>query len=122
MKKISLLLISLVAGTLLVQAGPVPKEKALDVAAKLLGPAMPQTKAAESELKIISQDDAMYIVAQEGGGFVIVAADDQVRPILGFSLENNFRLDNMPDNVKWWMEHLRRETRHIGKQATGECQ
>lgn len=113
MKKISTLLFAFLAGSLLLNAGPVPREKALDVASKLLAPEMTQTKSGDLELKIIAQDDAFYIIEQEGGGFVIVAADDQVRPVLGFSLENNFRLDNMPDNVKWWLDHIRRECRAI---------
>ena len=35
--------------------------------------------------------------------FVIVAADDRVTPILGYSDENGFSADNMPPNLKWWL-------------------
>ena len=70
MKKISTLLFAFLAGSLLLNAGPVPREKALDVASKLLAPEMTQTKSGDLELKIIAQDDAFYIIEQEGGGCV----------------------------------------------------
>ena len=37
-------------------------------------------------------------------GFVIVAGDDAVNPILGYSYEGHFDIDNMPDNVKSLMD------------------
>lgn len=47
-----------------------------------------------------------YIFNNEiGKGFVIVSADNCVTPILGYSYDNNFVVENMPDNVKGWMDH-----------------
>lgn len=37
-------------------------------------------------------------------GFVVMAADDRVQPILGYSFTGTFVTDNMPDNVRWWMQ------------------
>lgn len=37
-------------------------------------------------------------------GFVVMAADDRVQPILGYSLEGQFVVQDMPDNVRWWMQ------------------
>lgn len=37
-------------------------------------------------------------------GFTIVAADDCVTPLLGFSEESTFDYDSMPDNMKAWLE------------------
>ena len=37
-------------------------------------------------------------------GFVVMAADDCVQPILGYSLEGQFVAEGMPDNVRWWMQ------------------
>ena len=37
-------------------------------------------------------------------GFVVMAADDCVQPILGYSLTGKFVTENMPTNVKGWLE------------------
>ena len=115
MKKILSSIFALLGLSIAVFAGPVPKSKALDVAYKFMAPEKPATKAGEEDLKVIYENDAYYIVTHPDGGFVIVAADDKVRPILGFSFENNFVVENMPDNVKWWLEHIARECRTIMK-------
>ena len=37
-------------------------------------------------------------------GFVVMAADDCVQPILGYSLTGHFRTENMPSNVSGWLQ------------------
>ena len=37
-------------------------------------------------------------------GFVVMAADDCVQPILGYSLTGHFRTENMPTNVSGWLQ------------------
>ena len=39
-----------------------------------------------------------------GKGYVIMAADDCVTPILGYSYENNFDEDELPPNFKAWLD------------------
>ena len=41
---------------------------------------------------------------EEGKGFVIIAADDCVTPILGYSYDNNFATENLPPNLKGWLD------------------
>ena len=41
--------------------------------------------------------------AENNEGFVIVAGDDRVTPVLGYSETNGFSVDNMPPNLKWWL-------------------
>lgn len=41
-----------------------------------------------------------------GPGFVIVAGDDLAKPVLGYSFENEFVVEGMPENVKAWMDGL----------------
>lgn len=50
---------------------------------------------------------AYYVFENSVGGFVIVAGDDVVNPILGYSNEGNFNVDNMPESLKYWMNELR---------------
>ena len=46
-----------------------------------------------------------YIFNNENGkGFVIIAADDCVTPILGYSYDNNFAAENLPPNLKGWLD------------------
>ena len=48
--------------------------------------------------------ESLYIMNADGGGFVIVSGDDRTEPILGYSDKGEFRTDNMPDNVRNWIE------------------
>ena len=41
---------------------------------------------------------------EDGKGFVIIAADDCVTPILGYSYDNNFAAENLPANLKGWLD------------------
>ena len=113
-KTIIILLFMVLASGL--YAAPVSQEKALKVAQKVFA-SQPYTKASGGELRIIwdgefektkaNTDPDFYVVARDGGGFVIVAGDDNVRPVLGFSMESSFSIENMPANVKAWMERIK---------------
>lgn len=46
----------------------------------------------------------LYIVNYESKGFSIISADKRVYPILGFSDEGEFSLDNAPEVVTLWLE------------------
>ena len=45
----------------------------------------------------------LYIFNAEPG-FVVMAADDCVQPILGYSLTDKFDAKDMPENLKWWLK------------------
>lgn len=117
MKKIVVMISLLLIGAAL-YANPVTPEKALQVASRVFASA-PATKATDaSSLQIIwdgefepatkaAQDPAYYVVSRPGGGFVIVSGNDNVQPVLAFSFENEFKVEGMPSNVRWWMEELK---------------
>ena len=103
-------------------AAPVSPSKAIDVASKVLNDDNgsgklygalqivwtgnePATKAADNP--------PFYVVASMTGGFVIVAGDDNVRPVLALSEYGHFAVENMPDNVKWWMDGLSAYVRSV---------
>lgn len=121
MKKVFILTILALASAM-AYAGPVSKEKALQVASKVFA-AEPATKAVAGSDKLTvvwdgefektkgATDPAFYVVAREKGGFVIVAGNDNVQPVLGFSFENPFKVEGMPDNVRWWMEQIKAYSR-----------
>lgn len=53
---------------------------------------------------------AYYVFDNAGGpGFVIVAGDDVAMPVLGYSFQYEFSKDNLPVNLKAWLEYMRDE-------------
>lgn len=42
-------------------------------------------------------------------GFVIVSGEDRVYPIIGYAPEGEFKTDQMPDNIKAWLQHYQEE-------------
>lgn len=53
-----------------------------------------------------------YIFNVEKGGFVIVAASKDVKPILAYSCENQFKED-IPSNVKYWLSGYRQLVENV---------
>lgn len=45
------------------------------------------------------------------GGFVIIAGDDAVTPVLGFSFESSFSYEKLPPNVESWLRGYENEIR-----------
>ena len=100
-------------------AGPVSPEKALQVAERVLSV---QSTKASGDIRIIwdgesaatkadAQAPAFYVVGRDGGGFVIVSGNDNVRPVLALSYTNRFQVEGMPCNVSAWMERIKRYSR-----------
>ena len=59
-------------------------------------------------------DTPFYVFnVKQHGGFVIVSGDDRTEAILGYSKQGTFDLDNMPDNLRWWLEEYARQLRAI---------
>lgn len=52
-----------------------------------------------------------YYVFERGNnaGFIIVSADDRLRDILGYSYSDKFDPNDMPENMKWWLDEYKRE-------------
>ena len=121
MKKIAILFVAALFGQTLL-AGPVSPGRALEIGRTILdGPA---TRGNPSEAYILWDGEssgskpadypAFYVIGRDSGGFVIIAGDDRIRPVLGLSETERFETENMPDNVRWWMESLKA---YVRKQA-----
>lgn len=63
-------------------------------------------------------EPAYYVFNFNGGGWVIIAGEDSVEPVLAYSKTGYFTLDGAPDNLKWWMEGIAGE---IGAIRSGEA-
>ncbi len=53
-------------------------------------------------------------------GFVIVSADDNTAPILGYSDEIDFNPNNIPTNTQKWLESYKNEIRYIVENNIGQ--
>ena len=42
-------------------------------------------------------------------GYVITASDDCISPILGYSYEGSIDVNNIPDNMQWWLNEYARQ-------------
>ena len=48
--------------------------------------------------------DQFYVIQNEGGqGWMLLAANDVVQPILAYSETGTFRTDKMPENISYWL-------------------
>ena len=90
-------------------AGPVTSEQARTAALNFMSRTVPTiTKSSSCQLAYtfndsISADTLLYIFNVDGG-FVVVAADDAVTPILGYSPNGHFNSQNIPDNCRMWLQ------------------
>lgn len=98
-------------------ADNITADKAQSYAAKFLGA---QLRTATRTVRLVSDSEKMtaakklempayYIFNANGGGFVIISAEDAVSPVLAYSYDNTFEVEGMPDNVAYWMDQLRTE-------------
>ena len=51
-----------------------------------------------------SADPDYYVFNNPAGGWVIIAADDRVNPVVAYSDEGSFSVTGIPDNIRWWMD------------------
>lgn len=57
------------------------------------------------QLTLAGKVSGLYVFNVENdGGFVVVSNDDRTIPVLGFGESGNFIPDNMPDNMRAWMQ------------------
>lgn len=109
MKKHLLVLLSLFIAALTVQAERISQEDAALVANNFMNVASATgVKKSVQPMKLkkaASATENQYYVYENanGEGWVIVAADDAIAPILAYSKTGQFRTDNMPLNIRKWL-------------------
>lgn len=53
----------------------------------------------------ISDEPTYYVYNRKGGGWVILAADDRVDPVIGYSMTGEFPSDKvLPGGLGWWLD------------------
>ena len=106
MKKYVMTLLALVLGIGMVHANPVTPSQAKYVGQQFVQANFEQTRQS-SDLTLVYtgssfRGEACFYVFNVGdNGFVIVSADDYFRPVLGYSKEGVFPVNNMPDGLSY---------------------
>lgn len=105
MKKLTFLLISLFA-YLTVFAEKVTEQQALQIAQKFMQ--NKQFKQKNLRRASVATDNAFYVFnAENKGGFVIVAGDNRMPEILGYSENGSLNSESAPCNVKWLLDYYK---------------
>ncbi len=114
---VTIIVCAVAASSVSVYASQVSKTKAQNIAAKFMKErnmgavdAAKTVNAPRGEADA-SQDGAAYYVfnAQKDKGFVIVSGDDRVEQVLGYCDHGSFDSENLPDNVKCWLDNYAAE-------------
>ena len=71
-------------------------------------------------LSYISKDDnqAYYYVFNfdDDNGFIVISGDDRAKDILGYSDNGGFDINNIPENMKYWLSFYQEELEMLYKQ------
>ena len=118
MKKLLLSLCLLaVIGSMM--AGPVDQQKAQKLGAKFLSTTAVSQKNADIQLQLASvaldRNAIDYYVfnVSNGEGFVIVAGDDCVKPILAYSTTGQFDPENVSEGFQFTLDGFREEIQYV---------
>lgn len=119
MKQLLLLFFSLITLNLL--ADNVSLEESRSVATKFWASLEPQNRSLnDTEFVLAGNSESLQVLTEnapapafyifncvEKGGFVIVSGEDTAQPILAYSTTDKFAIDNMPDNIRNWLQAYR---------------
>ena len=110
-----LLVLLLALGYSPLQAKRITQWQAQQQAYSFWGKQMPQKAKAKSRPAITaSPSDAYYVFNNDAGGFVIIAGDDAVTPVLGYTSTGTFDAENLPDGLKDLLKSYERQIAALG--------
>lgn len=108
-----LLVLLLALGYSPLQAKRITQWQAQQQAYSFWGKQMPQ-KAKSRAATTASRSDAYYVFNNDAGGFVIIAGDDAVTPVLGYTSTGSFDAENLPDGLKDLLKSYERQIAALG--------
>ena len=110
-----LLVLLLALGYSSLQAKRITQWQAQQQAYSFWGKQMPQKAKAKSRAATTaSHSDAYYVFNNDAGGFVIIAGDDAVTPVLGYTSTGSFDAENLPDGLKDLLKSYERQIAALG--------
>lgn len=110
MKKLFLLAVTLTLGIATLTANPVDVKSA-----KMLGQKFVQTNFDQNinaDLQLVYTfsnqrgESSLFVFDVDDSGFVIVSADDQFRPIVGYSKRDNFHPENLSPECRFYLNSI----------------
>ena len=123
-KQFLTLFMLLLAMTIAAKAKPVDMRTVREVAAKFVNAnANVQLRSAD-DLQLVTtyrteSNDAAFHIFNTSNGFVIVSADDCATPILGYSNEGQFDLENMPIQLQEYLQDFVEQIQYGIENRTG---
>ena len=110
-----LLVLLLALGYSPLQAKRITQWQAQQQAYSFWGKQMPlKAKAKSRAATTASRSDAYYVFNNDAGGFVIIAGDDAVTPVLGYTSTGLFDAENLPDGLKDLLKSYERQIAALG--------
>ena len=110
-----MLVLLLVCGQTTIQAKRISQWQAQQQAYSFWGKQMPmKAKAKSRAATTASRSDAYYVFNNDAGGFVIIAGDDAVTPVLGYTSTGSFDAENLPDGLKDLLKSYERQIAALG--------
>lgn len=110
-----LLVLLLALGYSPLQAKRITQWQAQQQAYSFWGKQMPQKAKAKSRTATTAlPSDAYYVFNNDAGGFVIIAGDDAVTPVLGYTSTGSFDAENLPDGLKDLLKSYERQIAALG--------
>ena len=111
MKRIILGVTALLVSSMTLFAERVSQEDAaivannyMNVSSSVAGVKKSPAKRMVMKQTAMTEENQFYLYENENGeGWVIIAANDVVCPVLAYSETGHFRTDNMPSNIKNWL-------------------
>ncbi|MDE6022504.1 MAG: C10 family peptidase [Muribaculaceae bacterium] len=106
MKRLVLSTLILAVGLLSAMAAKITQERALEISQSFLSSHKGTRSAHEySDLLIENYKDALFIINNPSGGWVLVGADDSLpQPVLGYSDQGRLSIENMAAGARWLLD------------------
>ena len=121
MKRLTLTFCLIAACLSGLMAGPVDQQKAQKLGVKFLGTTALHQKNADIQLNLVSTAVDLqrggidyYVFNVKGGeGFVIIAGDDRVKPILAYSTTGQYDPQNVSEGFAFTLDGFREEIQYV---------
>ncbi|MDO4511066.1 MAG: C10 family peptidase [Bacteroidales bacterium] len=123
--RITLSILGAIAGLITCQAATITPNQALERAQKFMSRPSAAHRAPVAGAKSLAlaytatdaAGEADFFVFNQAAeaGYVIVAGDDAITPVIGYADAGKFDPANMPANMKWWLSEMQREIEFIKK-------
>ncbi len=115
-----MLVLLLVCGQATIQAKRISQWQAQQQAYSFWGKQMPMKAMAKSRVVSTASlstlgNDSYYVFNNDAGGFVIIAGDDAVAPVLGYTSTGAFDANNLPEGLKDLLKSYEQQIAALGK-------